>query len=99
MANLSTGSISRQQILNLYHAHLRVARSFNSYNFKEYFLRQSRDKFRVRLPALVAQHDGQATADGALSAWYKEAQSELATLKRAAIVNRLYQVGDSLPLS
>ncbi|GAA6059449.1 hypothetical protein JCM10212_005388 [Sporobolomyces blumeae] len=45
--------ISRTHLVALYKEHLRVANSFASYNFKQYFLRRSRDKFRAELPALL----------------------------------------------
>ncbi|GAA6038874.1 hypothetical protein JCM8097_000546 [Rhodosporidiobolus ruineniae] len=45
--------ISRTHLLALYKEQLRVAHSFQSYNFKQYFLRRTRDKFRTELPALL----------------------------------------------
>ncbi|PKI82783.1 hypothetical protein MVES_003268 [Malassezia vespertilionis] len=40
---------SKQQILALYRAHISAARSFSSYNFREYFMRRTRDSFRAHL--------------------------------------------------
>ncbi|BGP14585.1 hypothetical protein JCM10213_001933 [Rhodosporidiobolus nylandii] len=45
--------ISRTHLLALYKEQLRVAHSFASYNFKQYFLRRTRTKFRTELPALL----------------------------------------------
>ncbi|WFD29945.1 hypothetical protein MSPP1_000959 [Malassezia sp. CBS 17886] len=40
---------TREQLLALYRQHMNAARSFASYNFREYFLRRTRDKFRGAL--------------------------------------------------
>ncbi|GAA6002247.1 hypothetical protein JCM10207_003145 [Rhodosporidiobolus poonsookiae] len=45
--------ITRTHLLALYKEQLRVAHSFQSYNFKQYFLRRTRSKFRTELPALL----------------------------------------------
>ncbi|BGP30787.1 hypothetical protein JCM10296v2_002544 [Rhodotorula toruloides] len=45
--------ITRTHLLALYKEELRVAHSFASYNFKQYFLRRTRNKFRTELPALL----------------------------------------------
>ncbi|GAA6019420.1 hypothetical protein JCM11491_004822 [Sporobolomyces phaffii] len=44
--------ITRTHLVALYKEQLRVANSFQSYNFKQYFVRRTRDKFRAELPAL-----------------------------------------------
>ncbi|TNY22763.1 hypothetical protein DMC30DRAFT_410876 [Rhodotorula diobovata] len=46
-------AISRTHLLALYKEQLRVAHTFGSYNFREYFLRRTRNKFRAELPALL----------------------------------------------
>ncbi|BGP38619.1 hypothetical protein JCM10450v2_002568 [Rhodotorula kratochvilovae] len=46
-------AISRTHLLALYKEQLRVAHSFGTYNFREYFLRRTRTKFRSELPALL----------------------------------------------
>ena len=48
--------ITRTHLLALYKEQLRVSNSFASYNFKQYFLRRTRDKFRTELPALLDQN-------------------------------------------
>lgn len=45
--------ITRTHLLALYKEQLRVAHSFPSYNFKEYFIRRTRNKFRTELPHLL----------------------------------------------
>ena len=85
----------RQQAIHLYQSHLRVAKSFHSYNFREFFLRQSKHKFRTEFPALVDRHQSTSQGSEILKKWLAEAEVDLAQLKRAAIVNRLYQVSSS----
>lgn len=46
---MSVATPTREQILSLYRAHLATARSFASYNFREYFVRRARDQFRAYL--------------------------------------------------
>lgn len=38
---------TRRSILSLYSTMLRTSRSFSSYNFREYFLRRTRETFRA----------------------------------------------------
>ena len=47
--SMSVVAPTREQILMLYRAHLATARSFASYNFREYFVRRTRDQFRALL--------------------------------------------------
>ncbi|KAI6002100.1 hypothetical protein EDD15DRAFT_1579784 [Pisolithus albus] len=72
---------SRQQILRLYGSTLRAARSFSSYNFRNYFVRRTRENFRN----MQVEQDS-----GKLSHAYGEAVKELAVLRRSAMVNQLY---------
>ncbi|WFD48420.1 hypothetical protein GLX27_003090 [Malassezia furfur] len=44
-----TAAPTRQQLLALYRQHLSAARSFTAYNFREYFVRRTRDRFRAHL--------------------------------------------------
>ncbi|KZT08162.1 uncharacterized protein LAESUDRAFT_649885 [Laetiporus sulphureus 93-53] len=72
---------TKQALLELYHNSLRTSRAFSSYNFREYFVRRTKDEFRVI----------QNEADpGKLSAFYNDKVKELEVLKRSAIVNQLY---------
>ncbi|GAA5875942.1 hypothetical protein JCM5296_006034 [Sporobolomyces johnsonii] len=45
--------ITRTHLVALYKEQLRVAHSFGSYNFRQYFLRRTRSKFRTELPSLL----------------------------------------------
>ena len=81
--------ITRQRVLTLYHSYLRSAQSFQSYNFREYFVRRTRHRFREELPRLIASSSG---SNERLQAWWDEAERDLAQIKRAALVNRMYQV-------
>ncbi|WFD22796.1 hypothetical protein MEQU1_001473 [Malassezia equina] len=46
---MSAAAPTREQIMALYRAHLATARAFNSYNFRQYFERRTRDSFRAHL--------------------------------------------------
>ncbi|GLB39788.1 putative complex I LYR family protein [Lyophyllum shimeji] len=72
---------SREAILNLYHTMLRTSRSFSSYNFREYFVRRTKDTFRQ----IQAESDPNRVRN-----MYTEAAKELSVLRRSAIVNQLY---------
>jgi len=72
---------SRRAILDLYSTMIRTSRSFSSYNFREYFLRRTRDTFR----AIQAEPDLTKVSN-----LYAEATAELAVLRRSVIVNQLY---------
>ncbi|WFD44406.1 hypothetical protein MPSI1_003074 [Malassezia psittaci] len=59
---------SRQQLLTLYRQHLSAARSFTAYNFREYFLRRTRDQFRAHLfPETSEQAKNMQSSAAALS--------------------------------
>ncbi|KAI6105418.1 hypothetical protein F5141DRAFT_1123590 [Pisolithus sp. B1] len=79
---------TRKALLGLYGVTLRTARSFKSYNFRNYFLQRTKDNFRT----LLAENDGDK-----VSRAYEQAVGELAVLKRSAIVNQLY-AGPPLPI-
>ncbi|KAG6854210.1 hypothetical protein C0991_009523 [Blastosporella zonata] len=72
---------SPSAILRLYSSTLRSARSFSSYNFREYFLQRTKDTFR----AIQAESDPTR-----VRAMYGDAVKELTVLRRSAIVNQLY---------
>ncbi|KII91755.1 hypothetical protein PLICRDRAFT_105698 [Plicaturopsis crispa FD-325 SS-3] len=72
---------TRQALMSLYTNMLRTSRSFDSYNFRQYFVRKTKDTFK----------DIQSEQDPAkVSAMYADAVKELAVLRRSAIVNQLY---------
>ncbi|KAK7060605.1 hypothetical protein VNI00_001371 [Paramarasmius palmivorus] len=68
-------------ILSLYGSTLRTSKSFSSYNFRNYFLRRTKDQFR----AIQAEKDPEK-----VRSMYSDAVKELAVLRRSAIVNQLY---------
>ncbi|KAI9567713.1 hypothetical protein HD554DRAFT_937715 [Boletus coccyginus] len=72
---------SPRAILSLYGSTLRAARSFSSYNFRNYFLSRTKDTFR----SMQAEKN-----PAKLSFSYNEAVKELEVLRRGAVVNRLY---------
>ncbi|KAJ3885687.1 hypothetical protein GG344DRAFT_58810 [Lentinula edodes] len=72
---------SRRSILSLYHSTLRTSKSFSSYNFRNYFIRRTKDTFRA------IQSESDPTR---IQSHYSEAVRELAVLRRSAIVNQLY---------
>ncbi|KAL4250969.1 complex I LYR family protein [Abortiporus biennis] len=72
---------TRDSLLHLYSSMLRTSRQFSSYNFRQYFLRKTKEQFRD------IQHENDPAK---LSAFYGDRVKELAVLKRSAIVNQLY---------
>jgi len=60
---------------------LRTSNSFSSYNFREYFVSRTQDKFR----AIQAETDQEK-----VRLMYKEAKQELDVLRRSVIVNQMY---------
>lgn len=44
--------ITNQHLVAIYREQLRIANSFSSYNFKSYFVRKTKAKFRTELPSL-----------------------------------------------
>lgn len=92
---------TRQAILNLYHTSLRTSQSFSSYNFREYFVRRTKDSFRtiqvrwsldsgpcLRLAVLTIKQ--KETDPERLRVLYAEAVKEQTILQRSALVNQLY---------
>lgn len=69
---------SATNVLKLYRNLLREASRFDHYNFREYFLRQTRTGFREQ----------RKIADN--SEAYAEAQKNLAMLKRQAAISNMY---------
>lgn len=67
----------------LYTSYKETANTFKSYNFKEYFLRQADRKFQQAFPFDASPEQTQA--------YLKQAEQDLAVLRRAAIVNALYE--------
>ncbi|KAH9174810.1 hypothetical protein EDB89DRAFT_2067361 [Lactarius sanguifluus] len=76
-----SGPPSAKSILQLYAQTLRTAKSFSSYNFREYFIRRTKSTFKE----IQGEKDPVR-----VSALYSEAARDLTSLKRSAIVNQLY---------
>ncbi|KAG8950111.1 hypothetical protein FRC04_007965 [Tulasnella sp. 424] len=79
---MATAAPTKTQIRALYSSFIRTSRSFASYNFRTYFIRNSQEKFRAHLQ----EKDPQRVTE-----LYNQALQDLALLKRAAVVNRLYE--------
>jgi hypothetical protein len=90
---MSAIDLSRKGIRALHDNFTSVARSFASYNYREYFLRRSDHRFNTELPALLKRYEAvdDAARQQALRPWFEDAQRDLAQLKRAAIVNRMFE--------
>lgn len=54
--------ITRNHLLSLYKEQLRVANSYSSYNFKHYFIRRARYKFKVELPSILSATTNSTTS-------------------------------------
>ncbi|KAJ1836262.1 hypothetical protein LPJ63_000399 [Coemansia sp. RSA 2711] len=74
-------SVGRAEVIRLYRSSLRAAQQFETYNFRKYFYRRTRDRFHAasRLTDAVA-------IEGALS----EAQTELGVMQRQGVLNRMF---------
>ncbi|KAI9567679.1 hypothetical protein HD554DRAFT_2023389 [Boletus coccyginus] len=72
---------SPQTIRSLYSSTLRASKSFSSYNFRNYFVRRTKENFR----SMQAEKD-----PAKLSVAYNEAIKELEVLRRSAVVNQVY---------
>ena len=91
---------SAKSILQLYTQTLRTARSFSSYNFREYFIRRAKSTFKDiqvgSFPFYVARRLNSSSPvqgekdPGRVAVLYSEAAKELTSLRRSAIVNQLY---------
>ncbi|KAJ1719737.1 hypothetical protein LPJ53_005550 [Coemansia erecta] len=77
-------SATRTEILKLYRASLRAARGFETYNFRKYFYRRTRDRFHDTL-GRGSELSGQEASQALDSA-----RAELAVMQRQALVNRLF---------
>lgn len=73
---------SKHNILALYANLLRTSRSFASYNFRNYFVRNTRVKFRMA----AAETD-----PARIRSFYDQMTAELKVLKRSVVVNRLFE--------
>lgn len=86
--------LSRTGIRSLHDSFLKVSQSFASYNYREYFVRKTNHRFETELPSLLqrfGEEGGREAREKALRPWFEEAERDLAQLKRAAIVNRMFE--------
>lgn len=77
MAITSTRSV----VLSLYRQMLRESSKFPSYNFRTYFVRRTRDRFRANTD-LVGQDQ--------IDQFVNETRSELEVIRRQVVIHRLY---------
>ncbi|EIW79740.1 hypothetical protein CONPUDRAFT_57919 [Coniophora puteana RWD-64-598 SS2] len=75
---------TKQAIRHLYSNTLAAAKSFSSYNFRNYFVQRTEDTFRT----LEHEHDFLKQ-----TSLFTQAEKDLAVLKRCAIVNQIYGGG------
>jgi hypothetical protein len=72
---------SRQQVLRLYRDFMRSSSRFNNYNFKNYFLRRSRDAFQ----------ESKALNDEAqIAQAFQKAREEFNILDRQSRISQMY---------
>ncbi|KAJ2544506.1 hypothetical protein EV175_005890 [Coemansia sp. RSA 1933] len=74
-------AVGHTEFLRLYRSSLRAAQQFETYNFRKYFYRRTRDRFR----AASMERDGQK-AERAIA----EAREELKVMQRQGLVNRMF---------
>ncbi|GAW00396.1 complex 1 protein (lyr family) protein [Lentinula edodes] len=79
---------SRRAILSLYHSTLRTSKSFSSYNFRNYFIRRTKDTFRTI----------QSESDPArIQSQYSEAQWKIRSLRWPELTVELVEADKLLP--
>ncbi len=80
---VSSNLPTKSQILSLFRDFLRNSKKFEDYNFREYFLRKTRNDFK-KLQKLNEKNKKEA------SDWLIQAQSDLALLRRQATISKMY---------
>ncbi|AGO11665.1 AaceriADL113Cp [[Ashbya] aceris (nom. inval.)] len=71
---------TRAGVLHLYRDFVRSSRRFNNYNFREYFMRRSRDTFK---------RHREASGEELQQLWVR-AQQEIGVLKRQSVISQMY---------
>ncbi|KAJ1668550.1 hypothetical protein IW140_002699 [Coemansia sp. RSA 1813] len=74
-------AVGHTEFLRLYRSSLRAAQQFETYNFRKYFYRRTRDRFRTASTLTDAQKLDSAMA---------EAREELKVMQRQGLVNRMF---------
>jgi hypothetical protein len=87
--NMTTQDVLRRQILNLYRAHLRASQHFAAYNFRQYFIRWTRDQFR-KFKQNQMSTDVSVREDP--NAFIERMKKELIARQRQCMINRMFQV-------
>lgn len=77
------------QVQSLYKATQTAAKRFTSYNFHQYFVRRTEERFQPILSSLQSQSGAPNAAD--IQKFYETESKELEVIKRAAEVNRMYE--------
>ena len=79
---------SAQQLDQLYKQTLAASKRFASYNFREYFVRRTNERFTP----LLSSSDTSGNVDASVNQkWWEKRVQELDVLKRAGEVNRTFQ--------
>lgn len=79
---------SSQQLDQLYKQTLAASKRFASYNFREYFVRRTNERFTPLLSSSATSGNVDASVD---QKWWEKRVQELDVLKRAGEVNRTFQ--------
>ncbi|KAJ1941710.1 hypothetical protein EC988_006689, partial [Linderina pennispora] len=74
-------TVTRSQVLKLYRSSLQAAQQFETYNFRKYFYRRTRDRFRA---------SSTLTEEPAIAQAVAEARQELAMMQRQGLVNKMF---------
>ncbi|KAJ2733837.1 hypothetical protein IW152_002829 [Coemansia sp. BCRC 34962] len=77
-------SMGRSEMLALYRNSLRAAQTFETYNFRAYFYRRTRDRFHAIASKALAG-DTQAFEQGV-----QEARAELSVMQRQGSLNSMF---------
>lgn len=72
---------TRLQVLSLYKQFIKSSKQFNNYNFREYFLRRSRESFKQNMTLQKPEEVSRAFLD---------AKEELGILKRQGVISQMY---------
>ncbi|ORX73581.1 hypothetical protein DL89DRAFT_263625 [Linderina pennispora] len=74
-------TVTRSQVLKLYRSSLQAAQQFETYNFRKYFYRRTRDRFRA---------SSTLTEEPAIAQAVAEARQELTVMQRQGLVNKMF---------
>jgi hypothetical protein len=74
-------SPSKQQVLQLYREFMRNSTKFDNYNFRNYFIRRSRDAFK---------QGKELTDEQQISTQFQKARDELNVLERQSKISQMY---------